>query len=218
MFTQRNVWMVIKAAKLAVVEDDKGVEHRMAECQLVIDPLDRTLAHELGEDIASHFFTEAGALRPELNTITLDPRVPNQMMTARPTVDSREGRVIRDVEVLALTVAKQVDEKSGKEWLKATFRVRFDFAPKTHREWIAMYFGYGQCFSFDAEQLSLDDIPAAINEAIARTAENPGQEFVDKMRAMGSDVELTTVVNGRRVGTRITQDTVEAVDRPAAGA
>lgn len=150
MFISRDVWMVVKAAKLTVIEDDKGVEHRMAECQLVLDPLPRELALEMGEDVAGHFFTADGALRRELATITLDPRVPNQRMTARGGPDL-PGSEIRDVEVLSLTVARQTDDKTGKEWLKATARVRFDFAPAVHREWIAMYFGYGQCFSFEAE-------------------------------------------------------------------
>lgn len=157
MFGTRNVWMVLKAAKLTVVTDDQDVEHRMAECQLVLDPFEREIATEMGVDIADHFFTLGGALRPEVTTITLDPRVPTQRMLVRGGTDM-PATAIRDVEILSLTVAKQADEKTGKEWLKATARVRFDFAPAAHREWIAMYFGYGQHFSFDSEQLSIDDI------------------------------------------------------------
>ena len=41
MFCSRDVWMVFRGAKLTVVEDDRGVEHRMAECQLVLDPQGR---------------------------------------------------------------------------------------------------------------------------------------------------------------------------------
>jgi len=46
MFSTRDVWMVIKKATLTVAEDDRGVEHRMAEVALVLDPLPMPLARD----------------------------------------------------------------------------------------------------------------------------------------------------------------------------
>lgn len=161
MFASRDEWMVVKAAKLSVVEDDKKVEHRMAEVQLVIEDLPRALASEMGEDVAGHLFTDGGAVRHELASITLDPRVQNQRISVRQVVDG-PATEIHDVEVLSLTCARQEDEKTGKEWIRATARVRFDLAPRIHREWLSMHFGYGLHFSFDAEQLDmLDDARSA---------------------------------------------------------
>lgn len=154
MFSTRDVWMVVKAAKLSVVEDDRNVEHRMAECQLVIDPLPSELAEQLGENVAGHLFNRDGMARHELATITLDPRVPKQRVSVRQVTDGPHTE-IRDVEVLSLTGARQEDEKTGKEWIKATVRVRFDLAPKVHREWLSMHFGYGLYFSFDVEQMDM---------------------------------------------------------------
>ena len=115
MFATRDVWMVFKAAKLAVVKDDKGVDHRVAECQLVLDPFPLTLAHELGEDVALHCYTKAGALRPELSSITLDPRVPHQRMTVRGAKDTA-GREIRDVEILDFEEMEGALAAADKRW------------------------------------------------------------------------------------------------------
>src|SRR3990167_2516234 len=145
MFVTRDVWMVIKKATLTVAEDDTGVEPRMAEFALVLDPFPITLAKELGEDVAGHVYSDEGVLRQEVSTITLDPRVPAQRMSATGAV-GHEGTVIRNVDVLGLTLAKKSDEKSGTVWFRATFKVRFDLAPKLNREWIVRVFGPGMCF------------------------------------------------------------------------
>lgn len=190
MFISENVWMVVKSAKLSVVEDDKKVEHRMAEVQLVIEDLPSDLAHELGEDVASHLFTDAGAVRHELATITLDPRIPNQCARARQTVDT-PGTELRDAEILSMTFARQEDDKTGKEWIKATARVRFDLAPKVHREWLAMHFGYGLYFSFEAEQ---GDMLSDRTDRIVR-------DFVDangRIMGKGGSVEITTMTDARQ--------------------
>lgn len=153
MFQSPDVWMVFKAGKLATVEVD-GVEHRMAECSLVIEPFRLDLAEQLGESVRVHLYDDDARLRSELATITLDPRVPKQMMSAR-GAEGVPATEIRLVEILAMTCARQADEKTGEEWIKATIRVRFDFAPKVHREWIAMYFGLGFHATFEAEQLDM---------------------------------------------------------------
>lgn len=155
MFVTSDVWMVFKAAKLTVAEVDK-VERRMAECQFVLEPFPYELAQELGDSVASHLFTPEGALRTELASVTLDPRVPMQRMFARGT-EGVPATQIDDVEVLAMTCSRQVDDKTRREWIKATVRVRFDFSPARHREWIAMYFGYGFHATFEAGQGDLFD-------------------------------------------------------------
>jgi hypothetical protein len=175
MFVSENVWMVVKAAKLSVVEDDKKVKHRMAEVQLVIDDLPRPLAAELGDDVSSHLFTSDGAIRRELATVTLDPRVPDCAVTVRQAIDGPSTE-LREVEVLSMTFARQEDERTGRKWIKATARVRFDLAPTVHREWLAMHFGYGLHFTFEAEQGDLLDDP---KDAVRRLASLGGGTLTD---------------------------------------
>lgn len=161
MFTTRDVWMVIQKATLKITEDDKGVEHRSAQVALVLDPFPMPLAHELGEDVATHFFTEDGAVRQEVSSVSLDPRVPVQRMSVTSAV-GHPGTEIRDVEIRGLSVAKQEDDKSGRVWFKATFNILFGLESKLNQEWLVRCFGLGMNFSFYAEQLSmLDDASAA---------------------------------------------------------
>lgn len=165
MFSTPDVWMTFKAAKLAVVNRD-DVERRMAECQFVIEPFSFELAAQLGDAVLSHVFTEAGALRSELSSATLDPRVPLQRLHAR-GAEGVPATVIEDVDILKLTCSRQVDDRSGKEWIKATVYARFDFAANVHREWIATYFGYGFYATFEAVQDELFDSEL---ETVAETA------------------------------------------------
>lgn len=160
MFTTREVVMVLSKATMKNV-DVEDVTHRMAECQLVLEPFPCGLAQELGMDVASFFFADTGAIRSELKTVTLDPRVPQQRMTVA-IGQGVEGTEIENVEVLALTGARQCDEDTGREWIRATFKIRFDLGPKLHREWLVMHFGNALVFSFDREQedlLSANDFP-----------------------------------------------------------
>lgn len=194
MFVTENVWMVVKAAKLSVVEDAKRVEHRMAECQLVIAELPIELAKEMDEAVYSHLFTPSGAVRSELDTITLDPHIPSQTMTARQTVDT-PGAEIRHVEILAMTFARQEDDKTGREWIKATARIRFDLAPKVNREWLAMHFGYGLHFSFEAEQLDFlsgDGVITALMDEASKAPEDMDPTIAKHLRALGKHGELYT--------------------------
>lgn len=72
MFSSPDVWMVFKSAKLMITEI-AGVEHRMAECQLVRQRFDWPLAQELGEDVSVHLYDEHGAIRQSLTAVTLNP-------------------------------------------------------------------------------------------------------------------------------------------------
>ena len=208
MFRTKNVWMVFKAAKLTVVEDDKGVDHRMAECSVLLEPFPYELAQELGEAVAAHCYNDAGALRTELQTVTLDPRVPPQLMTVCGAVDV-PGTKIDHVEILGLAVSHQVDEDTAREWLKATIRIRFDFAPRIHREWLGMYFGQGGFFSFELEQQYLHDLVERVSLA---------KELQDALKtpAAGTSASMTLTTTdrktGKRRGVKITKDAVTRVD------
>ena len=199
MFVTPNVWMVVKAAKLSVVEDDKGVEHRMAECQLVMEEIPAGLAREIGEDVASHLFTADGAVRHELATITLDPRVPQQAVSARQVPDG-PATALRIVEVLSMTFARQEDDKTGKEWIKLTAKVRFDLAPKVHREWLAMHFGYGLHFSFELEQmeLSVGNIAESLIDELAKDPKDMDSEMARIAGRMATRRGSVTVSSGDR--------------------
>jgi len=216
MYRSKDVWMVLKSAKLTTGKDDKGVEHKLAEVQLVIDELPRELALEMGEEVSVHLFSDDGAIRTNLETVTLDPRIPNQRMTVRGGIDMVHT-AIENVEIVALTARRQVNEDTGKEWISLTTKARFDFAPKGHREWLAMHFGYGQHFTFEAEQGDL--LGQAVIDAAIDSVKAGGEAF-DILMGRGdgiTSVEMTTSDGkGRRKGVKITKDKVEDVDRPEA--
>jgi hypothetical protein len=204
MFQTKDVMLKVKAAKLVESEDSKGNPVKMAEVQLVRETFPIHLARELGEEVASHLWTEDDAIRHELDSITLDPRIPNQRLAIR-AVPDMPATELQHVEVGKMTFARQEDDKTGEEWIRATIRIRFDLAPKVHREWLIMHFGEVALFSGELEQLDLID------------RANPVKEFVETMREGLSDgvdsVELSMIdpATGRRTGTRITKDTIESI-------
>lgn len=215
MFLTRDVWMVIKKATLTIAEDNEGVERRMAEVALVLDPFPMPLARELGEDVADHIFTPDGALRQEVSSITLDPRVPQQCMHATSAV-GHPGTDIRNVDIDSLAVAKQEDKQSGKVWFRATFKARFDLGPKVNREWLVRYFGLGLNFSFDAEQLGLlpeTSMRDVVRKAVTDMDEQSVKNFQRNILSGCDSVEMTTIdpKTGQRVGTRITKDGAEPI-------
>lgn len=156
MFRTRNVKMQLAKASLRIVKDDKGDEHRMAECGLVLDPFTGELAHELGLDVYSHLFNEDTEIRPELGRIVMNPRVPQQLAEIRTAPDLKQPTfTVRYVDVLALGVNREEDPEVGDVWLRATVKVRFDLADKPHRELLAAHFGDLLCFTFQLEQSPL---------------------------------------------------------------
>lgn len=194
MFSSANVPMILKRATMVAASNAAGEATNFAECQLLIEPFDEDRAQELGDEVASHLFTEDGALRPEPESIQLDPRVPLQAVTVSPTVDgSHASGTLRLVEFGALKVTKKQDEKSGKEWLAASQVIRFDLAPTAHRELLVMYFGRCIYLTFEKEQGELLG---------GRSVERRVLEAVEALRPKrGSGIESVTITAGGQSAT-----------------
>ncbi len=210
MFSSQHVGLVIHKAQLRTGTNKAGEVTKEAEITLVCEPFRWDLANELGDAVISHLFTDdkEPAVRSELESIQLDPKVPPQRIET--FADSR-GEVnigtLKHVEFGPLKVAKVVSEKSGLVWLKASIAATIDLGWKDHRDWLIANFGELRYFSFEYEQEEL--------------LESPAREFVNRsqrhMRKDGgiTSMEITSVQDGRTVGTRITADKVEPIDRPA---
>lgn len=157
MFSSKNVSMLLAKATMKIIQDDKKVEHQMAECALVIEQFERRLADELGEEIAVHLFAEHGGIRPELESVALDPRVPQQQIEVRETRDSKAAAVtLRQVDILGMVASHERDDKSGDDWIRVTVKVRFALAERSHRDFLARCFGLRLCWTFSAEQQPLE--------------------------------------------------------------
>lgn len=199
---QSRVLLHLAKASLKVTKGEKETR-KDADVHLVFEPFSEQFAHEMGEDIARHLF-EDGAICPELENVTLDPRVPNQIVTVSADLDGKVELVtLRQVEFGPISVSKQRDEKSGDEWLKATIRARIDLVPKAHREWLVGHFGAVMAFAFEAEQGDL--LPEEDEKRRRRkAAADSAHEFVGGMQ----ECSVTVSAPGRPPVT-ITKDDVK---------
>jgi hypothetical protein len=77
-------------------------------------------------------------------------------------------------------------------------RARFSLAERSHRDFLARYFGFYLLWDFELEQRPLSDV---------------AQDFVDANRKImgpgGSVTFSSTDAKGKRRGVRITQDAIE---------
>jgi hypothetical protein len=202
--------MSLSKATLKMVKDDRGVEHPMAECVLLRDPFPVFLAHELGDGVADHLFSN-DKVRDELKTITLDPYVPQQAITVRETPDSEGVVTLRHVDILTLTCAACQDEDTGERWIKASVRIRFGLAEREHRDFLVRAFGMQLCWSFAVEQRPLPleaetpeqtEARARVKEAGARLAESTPKGSSVTIEVPG----LSPVTLDRSDGKRLRQD------------
>lgn len=205
MFVSQHVPLLMQKATLRLEKNREQEYVRLADLSLVLEPFPFELAAELDESIASHLFTPERTIRAELESIKLDPRVEKQMVTVQEDPSLPVLATLRQVEVVELSVAKKVDEKAGRIWLKATIVVTIDLSERAVREFLFHHFGMWRMFSFQAEQGELELSPA--------------QRFVhESQRMMKPDgltsIEMTTTdpETGRRTGTRITKDKVENIN------
>lgn len=153
MFTTARVEMCLSKATLRIVEDDRGVPHRVANVGLTIDPLPAELAQELGDAVYSYLFDGQGVIKRELGRIVLDPRVPQQTAHVLTAPDMRNAYVqLRHVDVLGLGVNVEEDKKTGARSLRATFRLQFGISEREHRDFLAAKFGDMLWWTFGPEQ------------------------------------------------------------------
>jgi hypothetical protein len=158
MFSTPHVGLTIHSAKLRIGSNSNGDVTKEAEITLVCEPFPYHLAQELGDSVAGHLFTreKEPAVRVELESIQLDPRVPAQRVFV--FADTR-GEVaigmLQQVAFGALKVTKVVNEKSGMVWLKASITATVDLGWREHRDWLIANFGEIRFFSFACEQEEL---------------------------------------------------------------
>lgn len=157
MFKTKRVLAQLNRATLKIITDPKGVDHRMAECAVVIEVLERNLAAELGARVYEHLFRKNGKVRSEIETINIDPDVPQQRVDIHLAVDSKARSVVLlNVDVLGITAKRETDSEKTAEWFKLTIKLRFSLAEKVHREFLARKFGTLLCWTFHPEQHPLD--------------------------------------------------------------
>lgn len=202
MFTSENVPVILAKAVLVRGQNADGEATIEAECQIVLEPFREELAHELGDGIASHLFCEHTAaepekIRPELQTITLDPKVPRQKVTVSSTVDgSFISGAWRHVSFGALSITRV--EKNSLTCLKAVQRISFDIAPKDHRELLIAKFGEILYLSFEAEQGDMfESVTDRVKAAIEDMRPKPGSGVTSVGIAVGDGPMTTLHSDGR---------------------
>lgn len=188
MFVTEKIPLVIQKAALQFDQDEDGNDRRVAELSLVIEPLPYELAAELDADLTGHLFTSDRLIRPELNKVTLNPRVGYQRVTVNLAEDMAAIATIQNAKIGDFTVTKRID-KHGREWLKAVLLVTIDLGEKKVREFLFFHFGTIRLFTFMPEQ---GDILSRIDP----------QKLADDMNAnLPSGVESVTVSMGGRSAT-----------------
>lgn len=169
LFTTEQVPMQLAEATMKIVKDDKGVEHRMARCVLVLEPFGEAPARDVGEDIVGHLFTDEGMIRPEMDSVKLKLRLSLQDVVVAEVPDQAKATVrLREVKVVNLTVAHKIDEKNETHHLRASFLVLFSLAERSARDFLCRLYGHSLLWTFADEQEDLPLDGAAIGREVAK--------------------------------------------------
>jgi len=200
MFTSSNVRLAVAKASLRTGRNDQNELTREAEISLVLDPLPFELAREIDTEVSDHLFTAENAIRAELESITLNPKVPPQAIrVCGDPLGEVELCLLRNVEFGNLKVVKQKNEKTGDEWWKATILINVDLSIRAHREWLVAHFGEYLFFSFELEQQELPGVKG-VRAAMSH--------LQDLCRDDKTSIEMT---GPDGAGTRITRDNVTPI-------
>lgn len=140
MFLTENLPALFKKGVLKLTTEE-GATKRVAEATFVIEPFNRPLAAELGEDIAGHLFDDAGTIREELEAIDLRVKAGLQRVTARRHVELKATATIEPVSVKDCSAERIEDKKSGKSWLSFSFVLVFDLSDRGTRNFVIDEFG-----------------------------------------------------------------------------
>lgn len=152
MFSSPNVKALFKKAALKLETDGDGNLKRVAEATFLIDPFPAALAHELGEEIATHLFDEVDEIRPELDAIALRVQVGLQRVSLRRHPDLKPSGVLEPVLIRRCKVERIEDPRNEREWLTLSFVLVFDLAPKPARNVLIEEFGNLVFLTFEAMQ------------------------------------------------------------------
>jgi hypothetical protein len=179
MFHSSNVSALFKKGTLKLIQNEDGEWRRVAECTLVVEPLPVELARELGEEVASHLFTDEGRIREELESIDLRVRLGLQHVTARIDPDvERPAALISPVSVKDLSATRCEDKKTGREWITLSFVLVFSLEEKAARNFVLDRFGQALYWTFESMQRELEGI-ARTKEAAARLAKMGAEDGGD---------------------------------------
>jgi hypothetical protein len=171
MFITENVAALFKKGTLKLVPTEDGYK-REAEATLVIEPFTTRLAHELGEDIAEHLFTDDGEIRDELEAIDLRVTVGVQNVIARRHEELEPCAILSPCTIKDVTV-KRCSKKDEDDWLACSFVVVFGLEDKEARAFVLDEFGKRLRWTFEAMQRDLL-AQADVHEAAARLGEIAG--------------------------------------------
>lgn len=155
MFKSRDLKCQFKRAALKMVSDPKGVDHRVCEATLVIEPLPRSLALELGADVAGHLFDEKQMMRGEVDNIMLHINAGLQRVTVKSHFELDAIAMLEPVEIDSLKATRIDDEKNGKSWFSLAFVLIFELSDKAARSFTIDHFGNPVYLTFNKLQRDL---------------------------------------------------------------
>jgi len=152
----------------ATLRPERGEEDNnfpMFSAKLMLEPLTRELAKELGVDIHDHCFTRSGALRKEISRLQLRSKLPLHTLTIRMAHDVAPSAVLKGVQLTGITIATRGQEtdqptpgskkqkKVGppKTVLRLTVNALIDPAEREHRDFLCGRVGSSMFYTFTSE-------------------------------------------------------------------
>lgn len=166
MFASENIPALFKKGTLKLQETDDGYR-RVAEAMLMIEPFPLSLARELGEDMASHLFTDDDMIRPELESIDLRARVGLQRITVRHDEALDPIAIMEPVSIKDVKATVIEDKKTKRRWLSFQFVLVFSLETKDARNFVLDEFGKTLLWSFLSLQADLLR-EAALHDSLAK--------------------------------------------------
>lgn len=173
MFLTDNVPALFKKGTLKLIPGDEGGLKRVAEATLLIEPFPHQLARQLGEEIASHLFTDDNAIRDELEAVDLRMRVGLQAVTVRQHVELEPVAVLKPVSVKDVSAKRFEDKAMGRAWLQFSFVLVFSLEEKAARNFVLDEFGKPLLWSFASLQGELL-ASARLHESLAKLGDPGG--------------------------------------------
>lgn len=175
MFVSEMIPALFKKGVLKLQETDDGYR-RVAEATLMIEPFPLSLARELGDEIANHLYDDNDAIRGELESIDLRPRVGLQRVSVRHDEALEPLVELDEVSVKDLCATVIEDKKTNRRWLSFSFVLTFSLHNRESRNFVIDEFGKALVWSFRPIQRDLlqnaKDARADILEAAAKLGDH----------------------------------------------
>lgn len=203
MFISDNIPALFKKGTLKLEETDTGVR-RVAEATLVIEPFPAKLAHELGEDIAGHFFTDDGLIRDELESIDLRVRCGLQGVTVRLDEALEPEALIAPASIKDVNVTRVDQKKTQRSWLACSFVVVFSLEDRAARNFVLDQFGKTLLWSFRVMQADLLR-SADLHDSLAKLGD-PGGDGSVSIGVGGGELHPIDAKRHRAEGKRLREE------------